>query len=140
MNTLGLFWTQNEFFVDLVFTINLSFGSRGYCWLVFCHQFTQWVVFSFKKIYKILFKKKKNPSHMFWHENLSFWFKWLPSACFGPKMKFWFGFEKWHCPRILGNQKHQFLFQKVILNLFWPKHDCIDFILINIVILASFLN
>ena len=32
MSTLGLFWTQNEFFVDLVFTINLSFGSRGYCW------------------------------------------------------------------------------------------------------------
>ena len=59
MSTLGLFWTQNEFFIDLVFTINLSFDSRGYCWLVFYHQFTQWVVFSFKKIYKILFKKKK---------------------------------------------------------------------------------
>ena len=35
----------------------------------------------------------KTFSHMFWLQNISFGFKWLPTACFGPKMKFWFGFE-----------------------------------------------
>ena len=65
MNTLGLFWTQNEFFVDLVFTINLSFGSRGYCWLVFCHQFTQWVVFFLLEVsVRFYLKKKKIFSHV----------------------------------------------------------------------------
>ena len=59
ISTLGLFWTQNGFFVDLVFTNNLSFSSRGYCWLVFYHQFAQWVVFSFRRICQILFEKNK---------------------------------------------------------------------------------
>ncbi len=59
ISTLGLFWTENEFFVDLVFTINLSFGSRGYYWLVFYHQFSQWVVFLSKESVRFYLKKKK---------------------------------------------------------------------------------
>ena len=40
----------------------------------------------------------------------------------------------------MGNLKHLFLFQNVILDSFWPQKDRLDFILINIVMLASFLT
>ena len=85
-------------------------------------------------------KKKKKPIILSCFDRKISYLGSNPSACFGPKMKFWFGFEAYHCPCILGNLKHQFLFQNVILDSFWPQKDRIDFILINIVMLTSFLT
>ena len=60
------------------FDIEISYySSKGFCWLGLYNSFT---------LYWKLFP------HLFWLQNLSFESKWLPSACFGPKMKFWFGF------------------------------------------------
>jgi hypothetical protein len=47
------------------------YNSKGFCSLGWYLSFT---------LYTKLF------SHMFWLQNLSFGCKWLPSACFGPKM------------------------------------------------------
>ena len=56
------------------FGIEISYyGSKGLCWLGLYSSFT---------FYLKLFP------HMFRLQNLSFRSKWLPSACFGPKMKF----------------------------------------------------
>ena len=54
------------------------YGSKGFSWLGLYNSFT---------LYSKLFP------HMFWLQNLSFVSKWLPSACFGLKMKFVLGFE-----------------------------------------------
>ena len=60
MSTLGLFWTRNEFFIDLVFTINLSFGYRGYCWLVFTINILNESFFHSKEFVRFYLKKRKN--------------------------------------------------------------------------------
>ena len=54
------------------------YGFKGFFWFGFYHSFN---------LYLKLFP------HMFWLQNLSFGLKSLPSACFGPKMKFLIGFE-----------------------------------------------
>ena len=54
------------------------YGSKGFFWLGLYHSFTLY---------------SKHFPHMFWLQNLSYWLKWLPSACFGPKIKFLYGFE-----------------------------------------------
>ena len=77
-------WTMKGLYLDQnivlkCFDIEISYyGSKGFSWPGLYHYFT---------LYSKLFH------HMFWLQNLSFGFKWLPSACFGTKMKFWFGFK-----------------------------------------------
>ncbi len=69
----------NQNIVLKYFDTEISYyGSKGFCWLGLFHSFTY---------YSKLFP------HIFWIQNLSFGFKRFPSACLGPKMKFWFGFE-----------------------------------------------
>ena len=72
--------------IDLVFTINFCF-TRDFIPLIFSLH-----VILFKRITQIMFETKLC-CHMFWHQNLSFWFKWVLLACFEPKMNFlltWF--------------------------------------------------
>ena len=72
--------------VDLVFTINFCF-THDFIPLIF-----DLLVILFKRITHIMFETKLCP-HMFWHQNLSFRFKWVLLACFEPKMNFlltWF--------------------------------------------------
>jgi hypothetical protein len=73
----GLYSDQNV--VLKCFDIEISYyGSKEFYWLGLYHSFTY---------YSKLFP------HIFWLQNLSFGFKRFPSACLGPKMEFWFGFE-----------------------------------------------
>jgi hypothetical protein len=73
----GLYFDRNT--VLKCFDTKISYYcSKGFCWIHLYDSFT---------LYSKLFH------HKFWRQNLSFGFKWLPSACFGPQMKFWFGFE-----------------------------------------------
>ena len=120
MITLGLFWTENEIFVWIWSkTLSLHFGkskvpifvSKCYTTLIFAQNWPYghrkdciWIK---TKCLNILTQKycitvpkdsvdfvysKKFPQ-IFWLQNLSFRSKWIPSACFGPKMKILFGFE-----------------------------------------------
>ena len=76
--------TQKELYLDQNIVLKcfetkiFYYGFKGFCWLRLYDSFT---------FYSKLFP------HMFWLQNLSFGSKWLPLACFGHKMKFWFEFE-----------------------------------------------
>ena len=74
--TLGLYLDQN-IVLKCFDTEIFYYGSKGFFWLGLYHSFTLY---------------SKHFPHMFWLQNLSFEFK-CPLACFGPKMKFWLGFE-----------------------------------------------
>ena len=68
----GLYLDQN--IVLKCFDIEISYySSKGFFRLCLYHSFT--------------LSSKLFP-HMFWLQNLSFQSKWIPSASFGPKMKF----------------------------------------------------
>ena len=77
-------WTQKGLYLDQNTVLKcfdteiLYYYSKGFCWF---------------GLYNFLTLSSKKFPHMFWLQNLSFGSKWSPSACFGPKMKFLFGFE-----------------------------------------------
>ena len=77
-------WTQKRLYLDQNTVLKcfdteiLYYGSNWFCWL---------------GLYNFLTLYSKNFPHIFWLQNLSFGSKWLPTACLGPKMKFFFGFE-----------------------------------------------
>ena len=70
-------WTQKGLYQNTVLkcfdTEILYYGSKGFCWLGLYNSVT---------LYSKVFR------HLFWLQNLSFRSKWIPSTCFGPKMKF----------------------------------------------------
>ena len=102
-----LIWEPNvpifvpKCYAALIFALKGPYGHRKdcswtqtQCFNVFKQKYRITVPkVSVDLVYTILLLITQNFFLMFWLQNPSFGSKWLTSACFGHKMKFWFGFE-----------------------------------------------